>query len=142
MAARQDFLANMSHELRTPLTSILGFTDLLEASWLDGEQRRRLGRIRDAGTVLLETLNDVLDFSKLEAGGMNLDQRPFELRAVLGKAAGMFEAQAMAKGLDLTAARRCRLPRMAGRRQRAPAPGAGQLPGQRGEVHGRGLGDA
>jgi signal transduction histidine kinase len=102
MAARQDFLANMSHELRTPLTSILGFTDLLEASWLDGEQRRRLGRIRDAGTVLLETLNDVLDFSKLEAGGMNLDQRPFELRAVLGKAAGMFEAQAMTKGLDLT----------------------------------------
>jgi signal transduction histidine kinase/CheY-like chemotaxis protein len=102
MAARQDFLANMSHELRTPLTSILGFTDLLEASWLDSEQRRRLSRIRDAGTVLLETLNDVLDFSKLEAGGMNLDQRPFELRAVLGKAAGMFEAQAMTKGLDLT----------------------------------------
>jgi signal transduction histidine kinase len=85
MAARQDFLANMSHELRTPLTSILGFTDLLAASPLDAEQRRRLGRIRDAGTVLLETLNDVLDFSKLEAGGVNLAQRPFELRAVLGK---------------------------------------------------------
>jgi signal transduction histidine kinase len=102
MAARQDFLANMSHELRTPLTSILGFTDLLDASPLDAEQRRRLARIRDAGVVLLDTLNDVLDFSKLEAGGVNLDQRPFELRALLGKVFGMFEAQAMAKGLDLT----------------------------------------
>ena len=102
MAARQDFLANMSHELRTPLTSILGFTGLLETSWLDDEQRRRLARIRDAGTVLLETLNDVLDFSKLEAGGVNLERRPFNLRRLLNKAAGMFEAQALAKGLDLT----------------------------------------
>ncbi|MET3667797.1 ATP-binding protein [Caulobacter sp. 1776] len=102
MAARQDFLANMSHELRTPLTSILGFTDLLDASPLDGEQRRRLGRIRDAGAVLLETLNDVLDFAKLEAGGVNLEPSPFELRTMLNKAAGMFEAQALAKGLDLT----------------------------------------
>jgi signal transduction histidine kinase/CheY-like chemotaxis protein len=101
MAARQDFLANMSHELRTPLTSILGFTDLLDGSPLDDEQRRRLARIRDAGTVLLDTLNDVLDFSKLEAGGVNLEVGPFELRALLGTAAGIFEAQAGAKGLDL-----------------------------------------
>ncbi|KQV56304.1 MULTISPECIES: PAS domain-containing hybrid sensor histidine kinase/response regulator [unclassified Caulobacter] len=102
MAARQDFLANMSHELRTPLTSILGFTDLLDASKLDDEQRRRLGRIRDAGVVLLDTLNDVLDFAKLEAGGVNLESRPFALRALLNQAAGMFEAQALSKGLDLT----------------------------------------
>ncbi len=101
MAARQDFLANMSHELRTPLTSILGFTDLLAASPLNDEQQRRLGRIHDAGTVLLDTLNDVLDFAKLEAGGVDLEARPFELRALLGKTAGMFEAQALAKGLEL-----------------------------------------
>ena len=101
MAARQDFLANMSHELRTPLTSILGFTDLLAASPLNGEQQRWLGRIHDAGTVLLDTLNDVLDFAKLEAGGVALEARPFELRALLGKSAGMFEAQALAKGLEL-----------------------------------------
>ncbi|HJV40685.1 ATP-binding protein [Caulobacter sp.] len=101
-AARQDFLANMSHELRTPLTSILGFADLLAVSPLDDEQRRRLGRIRDAGAVLLETLNDVLDFSKLEAGGVNLEQKPFDLRDLLGKTAGMFEASALAKGLDLS----------------------------------------
>lgn len=101
-AARQNFLANMSHELRTPLTSILGFTELLAASPLDSEQQRRLGRIRDAGAVLLETLNDVLDFAKLEAGGVDLDRRPFALRTLLNKVAGMFEAQALAKGLDLS----------------------------------------
>lgn len=101
MAARQDFLANMSHELRTPLTSILGFTELLDDTPLDDEQRRRLARIRDAGAVLLDTLNDVLDFSKLEAGGVNLDSRPFDLRALLAKVAGMFEAQALGKGLAL-----------------------------------------
>jgi len=101
-AARQDFLANMSHELRTPLTSILGFADLLAASPLDDDQRRRLGRIRDAGAVLLETLNDVLDFSKLEAGGVNLERKPFDLRDLLAKTAGMFEASALAKGLELS----------------------------------------
>jgi signal transduction histidine kinase/CheY-like chemotaxis protein len=101
MAARQDFLANMSHELRTPLTSILGFTDLLAASPLNDEQQRRLGRIHDAGTVLLDTLNDVLDFAKLEAGGVDLEARPFDLRALLNKVAGIFEAQTLAKGLDL-----------------------------------------
>ncbi len=104
MAARQDFLANMSHELRTPLTSILGFADLLAASRLDDEQRGRLDRIRDAGTVLLETLNDVLDFSKLEAGGMNLEIRPFALRELLSQTVGLFEAQAQAKTLDLACA--------------------------------------
>jgi signal transduction histidine kinase/CheY-like chemotaxis protein len=101
MAARQDFLANMSHELRTPLTSILGFTDLLAASPLNGEQQRRVGRIHDAGVVLLDTLNDVLDFAKLEAGGVDLEARPFDLRALMNKVAGMFEAQTLAKGLDL-----------------------------------------
>jgi signal transduction histidine kinase len=102
MAARQDFLANMSHELRTPLTSILGFADLLAASPLDDEQRGRLDRIRDAGAVLLDTLNDVLDFSKLEAGGVNLENRPFALRELLAQTVGLFEAQAQAKTLDLS----------------------------------------
>ncbi|WP_184717536.1 PAS domain-containing hybrid sensor histidine kinase/response regulator [Caulobacter sp.] len=102
MAARQDFLANMSHELRTPLTSILGFADLLAASRLDETQRERLDRIRDAGAVLLDTLNDVLDFSKLEAGGVNLESRPFALGALLSQAVGLFEAQAQAKTLDLS----------------------------------------
>ena len=101
-AARQAFLANMSHELRTPLTSILGFADLLEDSTLDEEQRRHLVRIRDAGAMLLETLNAVLDFSKLEAGGVDLEHKPFDLPELATRAAGMFEAAALRKGLTLS----------------------------------------
>lgn len=100
-AARQAFLANMSHELRTPLTSILGFADLLADTTLDEGQRRQLGRIRDAGDMLLETLNAVLDFSKLEAGGVDLERRPFDLPELAARTAGMFEAAALRKGLSL-----------------------------------------
>jgi signal transduction histidine kinase/CheY-like chemotaxis protein len=101
-AARQAFLANMSHELRTPLTSILGFADLLADSSLDDGQRRHLARIRDAGSMLLGTLNAVLDFSKLEAGGVDLERKPFDLPDFAVRTAGMFEAAALAKGLDLS----------------------------------------
>lgn len=101
-AARQAFLANMSHELRTPLTSVLGFADLLADSPLDDGQRRYLARIRDAGAMLLETLNAVLDFSKLEAGGVDLERKPFDLPELATRAAGMFEAAALRKGLTLS----------------------------------------
>lgn len=100
-SARQAFLANMSHELRTPLTSVLGFADLLAESALDDGQRRHLARIRDAGAMLLGTLNAVLDFSKLEAGGVDLERKPFDLPDLVVRTAGMFEAAALAKGLDL-----------------------------------------
>jgi signal transduction histidine kinase/CheY-like chemotaxis protein len=101
-AARQAFLANMSHELRTPLTSILGFAELLADTRLDDDQKRHLRRIQDAGAMLLETLNAVLDFSKLEAGGVDLERKPFDLPDLARRAAGMFEAAALAKGLALT----------------------------------------
>ncbi len=100
-AARQAFLANMSHELRTPLTSILGFAELLADTRLDDDQKRHLCRIQDAGAMLLETLNAVLDFSKLEAGGVDLERKPFDLPDLARRAAGMFEAAALAKGLAL-----------------------------------------
>jgi CheY-like chemotaxis protein len=99
--ARQEFLANMSHELRTPLTSVIGFADLLADSALDDVQRSQLGRIQDAGSALMATLNDVLDLSKLEAGGVELQPRPFALRPMLSQAVGIVEAQALAKRLAL-----------------------------------------
>jgi signal transduction histidine kinase/ActR/RegA family two-component response regulator len=102
MRARQEFLANMSHELRTPLTSVIGFAGLLAETPLTTEQRSRLNRVQDAGAALMSTLNDVLDLSKLEAGGVHLAPRPFDLRAMLSQAAGIVEVQASAKGLDLT----------------------------------------
>jgi signal transduction histidine kinase len=100
--AKEEFLANMSHELRTPLTSVIGFAGLLRDAALSPEQRRYLSRIEDAGQALMSTLNDVLDLSKLDAGGVELDCRPFALEAVLDQALGIIEAQAGPKGLTLS----------------------------------------
>ncbi|WP_426030953.1 ATP-binding protein [Caulobacter sp. DWP3-1-3b2] len=100
--AQEEFLANMSHELRTPLTSVIGFAGLLRATPLDAGQTRHLDRIDAAGQALMSTLNDVLDLSKLEAGGVELDSRPFALEPLLDQALGIIEAQASAKSLSLT----------------------------------------
>ncbi|CAN5348781.1 hypothetical protein BH10PSE4_BH10PSE4_42990 [soil metagenome] len=100
--AQEEFLANMSHELRTPLTSVIGFAGLLRATPLNAEQTRQLDRIDAAGQALMSTLNDVLDLSKLEAGGVELDLRAFALRDLLDQALGIIEAQASAKGLTLS----------------------------------------
>jgi signal transduction histidine kinase/ActR/RegA family two-component response regulator len=100
--SKEEFLANMSHELRTPLTSVIGFAGLLRNAPLSPEQMRYLNRIEDAGQALMSTLNDVLDLSKLEAGGVELDCRAFALDEVLDQALGIIEAQAGAKGLVLS----------------------------------------
>jgi len=102
--AKEEFLANMSHELRTPLTSVIGFAGLLRDADLSPEQRRHLGRIEDASQALMSTLNDVLDLSKLDAGGVELDRRPFALETVLDQALGIVEVQAGRKGLSLVKA--------------------------------------
>jgi signal transduction histidine kinase/CheY-like chemotaxis protein len=99
--SKEEFLANMSHELRTPLTSVIGFAGLLRQASLSPEQMRYLSRIEDAGQALMSTLNDVLDLSKLEAGGVELDYRAFALDALLDQSLGIVEAQADAKGLSL-----------------------------------------
>src|SRR3989344_8064481 len=73
-AVKSEFLANMSHELRTPLTSIVGFTRLVEAQpELSGVSRGFVERISYASQALLSTVNDVLDFSKLEAGQVTIE---------------------------------------------------------------------
>ena len=103
-AAKSAFLANMSHELRTPLTSIIGFSRLLgERDELGQESRRYARRILDASEALLAIINDVLDFSKLEAGQAELEIQPVSMQQLVEETTGIVAIQAAAKGLELKA---------------------------------------
>ena len=106
-----EFMANMSHEIRTPLTAILGFTSLLtERIDLAPEARSHLDRVRAGGRALLSIVNDVLDFSKLEAGQVVIRPRPTVVQQTLAETLALFEPQAGAKGIGLQLALPADLP--------------------------------
>jgi signal transduction histidine kinase/CheY-like chemotaxis protein len=101
--AKTEFLASMSHEIRTPLNGILGYTDLLlEDPTLTPDQTRQLERVRSAGAALLTVVNDVLDFSKIESGHVEIEQRPFAPAALLENAVSIVRSVSDKKGLSLS----------------------------------------
>ncbi len=99
--AKSDFLATMSHEIRTPLNGVIAMADHLLEKSLPDEQREPLEIIAKSSEHLLRVINDVLDFSKLEARKLEFENRPFDIAALIGHVVEMFAVQAEDKGLKL-----------------------------------------
>ncbi|MCK5911705.1 MAG: response regulator, partial [Caulobacter sp.] len=100
--AKSAFLAMMSHELRTPMNGVLGLTHALRGARLEGRHARYLEMIEKSGQGLMTILNDILDLSKIEAGKLELDVAPFDLRDLLDHVGVMWSETARGKGLALT----------------------------------------
>ncbi|WP_158272092.1 PAS domain-containing hybrid sensor histidine kinase/response regulator [Marinicauda salina] len=98
--AKSAFLATMSHEIRTPMNGVLGMLSLLVGSDLDDKQRRMAEIALDSGRALMSILNDVLDYSKIEAGGLSIDIAEFDTRDVLRKVHSLHRLRAEEKALD------------------------------------------
>jgi PAS domain S-box-containing protein len=94
-----EFLANVSHEIRTPLNAMIGVTHLLEDTTLSDYQAQLLQKSQVAGRSLLGLVNDVLDLAKIEAGGLDLDIRPFSPHEVLSEMESLFRPQAESSGI-------------------------------------------
>ena len=98
---KSEFLANMSHEIRTPINGILGFADLLSHTQLDDEQRDYVNTIKESSASLLAIVNDILDFTRIEAGKLAIDNVAFDLRDCVEEVLSLLAPAAYSKGLEL-----------------------------------------
>jgi len=97
---KTEFLANMSHEIRTPMNAIIAMTDILQETPLSIEQEKYVSVINNAGTVLLDVINNILDLSKIESGQFNVESIPFDLDEVIDASVDIMSKVAHKKGLD------------------------------------------
>lgn len=98
---KSQFLANMSHEIRTPMNSVIGFTDILAREMKDPVQLGYLELIKSSGQSLLVLINDILDLSKIESGKIDVDFKPFDVKALLEEVKRFFEPQAQERNIDI-----------------------------------------
>nr|WP_244814483.1 ATP-binding protein [Caballeronia sp. Lep1P3] len=113
--AKDDFLAMMSHEIRTPMNGVLGLVEVMENTPLNADQSQMLGMIQDSAGALLQILDDLLDYTKIEAGRLSIESTPIDLRELVDNAVGLLAGRAHEKGLrvrvevapDVAASLRC-----------------------------------